>query len=208
MKIKDSIILICCLWVINVNPTTIQSPPLIQTNVKNKVALFIGDSHTSNHQYGWQIQLSKSVGFKMINASVSGKSTDWMLEQSVYRINSNIDYCFVYGGANDMYGGISPTDAINNIKGISRICNSHGVKCIVLTGFDAGKCTKTHKPKYVKKYILFQKLLLTQDLDGAIIVDIRVIDKMDCWDKFCHMRPSGHKKISEKIILDLDLQKI
>ncbi len=50
----------------------IDTPTVV--NVKDKTALYIGDSHTANHNAGWQVQLSKAVGFKMINASVGGKS--------------------------------------------------------------------------------------------------------------------------------------
>jgi hypothetical protein len=177
-------------------------------SVKGKVALFIGDSHTANVTRGWQTQLSDSVGFKMINAAVSGKTTYWMLNQAVYKINDNIDYCFIYGGANDMYGNISPRDAIENIKGIVRICNVHNVKCIVLTGFDPVKCTRTKNINYPKKYSVFQNILLTENIEGATIVDTRVVDRRDCWDILCHMAPSGHRKIANKLINDLKLKKV
>jgi len=50
--------------------------------------------------------------------------------------------------------------------------------------------------------------LLTDYMDGAIVIDTRVVDRRDCWDNLCHMAPSGHKKIAEKIIKDLALQRI
>ncbi len=49
----------------------------------------------------------------MINASVGGKTTYWMLETGHLKINDDIDYCFVYGGANDM---------------MSLWTNEHGIK--------------------------------------------------------------------------------
>jgi lysophospholipase L1-like esterase len=190
------------------NDTSISPPVDTTTSVKGKIVLFIGDSHTSNHGQGWQLQLSNAVGFNMTNASVGGKTTFWMLEQALYRINDNIDYCFVYGGANDMYGSISPQSAIENIKGIARICKGHGVKCVVLTGFDPTTCTKTKNPSYANKYSIFQRLLLSEDMDGATVIDTRVVSRSDCWDDLCHMQPSGHKKIAEKIIKDLTFKRI
>lgn len=186
-----------------------QNDTPIVFSVQNQVALFIGDSHTSNHQQGWQKQLCDSVGFKMINASVVGKSTYWMLDMAHLKLNKNIDYCFIYGGANDMYsGGISMDEAIDNIKGIARICKGLGVKCVILTGFDPIKCTSTSNPNYGKRYARFQGLLMSEYMEGAQVIDTRVVDRRDCWDELCHMAPSGHKKIAEKVIKDLGFEKI
>lgn len=213
MKIKDTVYLIFAsllLGALLVNAHPSNKEPLLETpppdqdtllNVQGKTALFIGDSHTANHQFGWQKQLSDSVGFKMINASVSGKTTYWMLEQALYRVNDNIDYCFIYGGANDMYSrSISPKTAVDNIKGMARICRGHNVKCIILTGFDAKECTRTTNPNYAVKYTAFQHLLLKEDMEGAFVVDTRTVARTDCWDDLCHMRYSGHKKVTKKVI--------
>ena len=226
MKFKDYVILTVCSlflgWLILESRPAISDPmaygelpkaykmdTTVVFNVKDKTALFIGDSHTSNHSQGWQKQLSDSVGFKMINASVGGKTTYWMLEQAVYRITNKVDYCFVYGGANDMYSShITPQEAVDNIKGIARICKNQGVKCIILTGFDAFKCTRTGNGRYPFRYKQFQDLLMMEDMEGAKVIDTRVVDRRDCWDELCHMAASGHKKIAEKVIRDLALQKI
>jgi lysophospholipase L1-like esterase len=179
------------------------------TNVKGKRALFIGDSHTANHSFGWQKILSQQVGFQYGNVSISGKTTYWMLNMAVYKMNKDIDYCFIYGGANDMYSNsIKPIDAVENIRGIAKIAKHHGVKCIVLTGFDAQKCTRTGNKNYIRRYAEFQRLLLDSGVVGATVVDTRVVDRSDCGDGLCHMNQSGHRKIAEKIITDLELQKI
>jgi len=178
-------------------------------DVKSKTALFIGDSHTANFARGWQKQLSDSVGFIMKNASVSGKTTYWMLEMGVYKIDQGIDYCFVYGGANDMYTTtITPQEAVDNIKGIARMCTKRGIKCIILTGFDPVKCTRTTNPNYANKYAIFQQLLLTQYMEGAQVVDTRVVDRRDCWDDLCHMNPEGHRKIANQVIKVCKFKKI
>lgn len=174
-------------------------------NVDGKLALFIGDSHTANHVNGWQVLLCKQTGMKMINPSVSGKTTYWMLDMGLYKIRENIHYCFIYGGANDMYSSsITPEEAVENIKGIIRICKGNGVHPVVLTGFDP-KVTSTPNKNYIPKYIKFQKLLLTTIKD-ATVIDTRVITKSDCWDNLCHMAPSGHKKIAEKVIFVMNFK--
>jgi lysophospholipase L1-like esterase len=178
-------------------------------NVQDNVALFIGDSHTANQQNGWQKVLCDKTGMICNNASVGGKTTYWMLEMGVYKLNNKIDYCFIYGGANDMYSShIRPEDALKNIQGIARMCNKLGIKCYVLTGFDPRRCTRTQNPNYVPRYEKLQQLILTEYLEGATPIDVRVVDRKDCWDNLCHMSPAGHKKIAEKIIKDLKLKTI
>lgn len=225
MKFKDYVMLMSASLVLgfilswSVAPSEIEKSTVDTTqvvvkkdtlvNVKDKTAIYIGDSHTSNHAQGWQIQLSKLVGFKMTNVSVGGKMTYWMLQQAKTHLVKKYDYCFVYGGANDMYSvGIKPQTAVDNIKSIARICKEKGIICVVLTGFDAKTCTRSNNANYPGRYTEFQRLLMSQDMEGAIVVDTRVVDRRDCWDYLCHMAPSGHKKIAEKIVKDLALQKI
>ena len=195
--------------IIKKHDTTIIVVPRIKLdttiNVVGKTALFIGDSHTSNHNNGWQKIVCNKTGMKMKNVSVSGKTTYWMLEMGVYTIKQNINYCFIYGGANDMYtSSITPEEAVNNIQGIIRICVGNGVRPVVLTGFDP-RNTNTPNKNYIPKYIKFQQLLLTTIKD-ATVIDTRVVLKSDCWDGLCHMAPSGHKKIAEKVISDMKLK--
>lgn len=188
---------------------TVKKVELVDTtmNVKNKVSLFIGDSHTANFKNGWQKVLCDKTGMICKNAAVSGKTTYFMLNMSVYKLNKDIDYCFVYGGANDMFtSSITPKEAIDNIKLIAKGCNAQGVKCIILTGFDPIKCTRTTNPKYAPKYAKFQELLLTEYMNGATVIDTRVVSRSDCWDDLCHMNPNGHRKIANKIIEDLNLK--
>lgn len=220
MKIKDSLILTTISlifgWIVisattptqltlHTDTVVIDTPIIL--NVKNKTALFIGDSHTANHTNGWQKILSNKVGFNMINVSILGKTTYWMLEQAHLKLNNKIDYCFVYGGANDMYTErITPRDAVDNIKGIAKICNGLGVKCVVITGFNPITCTRTPNPRYAYRYAEFQRLLLTEHIGFAQVIDTRVVARTDCWDGLCHMNPKGHKKIAEKVIKDLNLR--
>ena len=219
MKIKNIILFITlCLglgcFILYSKPTYIkpiqqQLDTPILVNVQNKHALFIGDSHTSNRANGWQTQLCKLTGLQQVNPSESGRTTYWMLNMAVYKLNDKFNYCFVYGGANDMYSSsIKPQHAVDNIKGIARICDKLNVKCVVLTGFNPDLCSENPNKNYPSKYKEFQRLLLSEYMEGAIVVDTRVVSKKDCWDDLCHMAPSGHKKIAEKIIKDLNFQKI
>ena len=174
---------------------------VIVNDIKGKKALFIGDSHTANHGYGWQVQLCQATGLIPNNISVGGKTTSWMLTQAQLHVNSNYDYCFIYGGANDMYNShISAATAFNNIQYIVNLCNYKGVKPIVLTGFDYSVCTRTANKSYPGKGAELQRMLLGQ-LQGAQVVDTRVVYRSDCGDELCHMNYSGHKKTCDAVIL-------
>jgi hypothetical protein len=178
-------------------------PPIITdtvNDIRGKKALFIGDSHTANHGYGWQVQLCSATGLIPNNISVGGKTTSWMLTQAQLNVNSNYDYCFIYGGANDMYNShISASTAFNNIQYIVNLCVYKGVKPIVLTGFDYSVCTRTANKSYPGKGDELQRMLLGQ-LRNAQVVDTRVVYRSDCGDELCHMNYSGHKKTCEAVI--------
>jgi lysophospholipase L1-like esterase len=185
---------------------TIPTPKDTVNDVKDKTALFIGDSHTSNHSAGWQVVLCKKTKLRMNNISVVGKTTGWMLERARLNLSSNYDYCFIYGGANDMYTqSITVKQAVNNIKQIVKLCKIHDVKPVILTGFDPIKCTRTSNVNYGPKYAKFQQTLL--DSFGSMVVDTRVIEREQCWDNLCHMNPEGHRKVAEKVILTCKFKK-
>lgn len=169
-------------------------------DVKGKYVLFIGDSHTSNPG-GWQTILSNETKMRMNNISVGGKTTGWMLERAKESVHENLDYCFIYGGANDMYSSsIKIETAIKNIQVIVNICNAKGVKPVVITGFDPLVCVNTpDNPNYPLKYSKFQNELINK-IEGAPVIITYVVDKKDCWDGLCHMGPSGHRKIANQII--------
>jgi len=169
-------------------------------SVRGKKALFIGDSHTANHSYGWQIQVCQATGLQQQNISVGGKTTSWMLQQANMYLTSNYDYCFIYGGANDMYNShISAYSAYSNIQAIVNMCNFKGVKPVVLTGFDYSVCTRTGNQMYPVKGAELQRMLLSQLL-GAQVVDTRVVYRGDCGDALCHMGYSGHQKTAKAVI--------
>lgn len=175
-------------------------------DVKGKYVLFIGDSHTSNPG-GWQYILSYETKMRMNNISVGGKTTGWMLERAKESVHEGLDYCFIYGGANDMFSStITIESAVKNIQRIVNICNNKGVKPVVITGFDPLTCVNTpENPNYRIKYSDFQYKLLNT-IEGATVIMTHVVDKKDCWDGLCHMAQSGHRKIANHIIWKMKLK--
>ena len=171
-------------------------------DVKGKNVLFIGDSHTAA-DYGWQHQLCKKTQMKYLNTAVGGKQTVWMLEVAKLNINSGYDYCFIYGGANDMAGNRPPIKSVKNIQKIVNICLAKQVKPIVLTGFDPVSCINVAGRDiykgYPQRYAKFQQLLV-DSIKGATVLKTHCISRTDCGDFLCHMTGSGHKKMCNFII--------
>ena len=75
------------------------------------VTLFIGDSHTAA-DYGWQHQVCKQTGMTYLNTAVGGQQTTWMVGVAKAKITEYFDYCFIYGGANDMAGNRPPMKSV------------------------------------------------------------------------------------------------
>ena len=177
-------------------------------DVNGKSAMFIGDSHTANHHWGWQVILCDNTGLKMNNLSVGGKTTSWMLNVAKTSVNKSVDYCFIYGGANDMFShSIKARTALKNVQSIVDICNFNDVHAVVITGFNPYTCVVTpDNPGYPKRYADFQQMLL-DSIHGAKVVDTRsAVIRKDCGDAICHMNHSGHKKMAETIINKMNLK--
>jgi len=228
MKLRDSLILIVLSlgfsWLILQTTPAVQGTTTLKQStvvditkpqdtihsVKGKKALFIGDSHTA-FDFGWQHQVATKTGMSYLNTAVGGKQTTWMLETAKQNINSGFDYCFIYGGANDMAGNRAPIKAVRNIQRIVDLCKIHNVKAVVVTGFDPLTCVKVGSRKayreYPQRYARFQQLLI-DSIHGAEVIKTHCISRTDCGDFLCHMTASGHKKMAAKIISDLHFQKI
>ncbi len=186
---------------------TVKVIPDTPVSVKNKKVLYIGDSHTANHVFGWQVLVSKQTGMEMTNTAVGGKTIPWMLETAKYHLTKKYDYCFVYGGANDCYGNINPNITLVYIQKIVDLCSEKGVKCFVLTGFDPLTCVKTNS-NYPKVYSKLQNLMLTK-LTKCQVIDCRkAVVRKNCWDWVCHMNQDGHKAIADCVIKAANLKKI
>jgi len=231
MKIKDAIILVIGSlvvgWAILHSRPTIKDPlawgeiAVLDTSepfkpidtvisVKGKKALFIGDSHTSA-DYGWQYQVCKQTGMSFNNTAVGGKQTSWMVQIAQTSITPYFDYCFIYGGANDMASQRPAMKSVKNIQAIVNLCNKNNVKPVVLTGFDPITCVDVRGRDaykgYPQRYAKFQQLLL-DSIKGAVVLKTHSISRTDCGDFLCHMTASGHKKMAKAVIEGCKFKKI
>lgn len=195
---------------VDTTPTIIKDTIPIVFSVRGKKVLFIGDSHTAA-DYGWQHQVCKKTGMSYLNTAVGGKQTGWMVEVANTSVTEYFDYCFIYGGANDMAGNRPPMKSVKNIQKIVNRCLRFGVTPIVITGFDPMTCISVGNRKayvgYPQRYSKFQQLLV-DSITGAQVVKTHCISRTDCGDFLCHMTASGHKKMAEAIILACKFKKI
>ena len=171
-------------------------------SVKGKTVLFIGDSHTT-YAYGWQDRLCRRTGMTYLNTAVGGKQTAWMVGEARQKITNYFDYCFIYGGANDMAGNRSPMKPVKNVQIIVDLCIKAHVKPIVVTGFDPITCIDVRGRDvyrgYPQRYARFQQLLV-DSIKRATVVKTHYISRTDCGDFLCHMAASGHRKMADSII--------
>jgi hypothetical protein len=176
-------------------------------DVNGKKALFIGDSHTANHDFGWQVILCQKTGMKMTNTAVIGRHLPWMVSVARQTISPYYDYCFIYGGANDIHGNRNPHSVVKDVQKIVEMCTMNGVEAIVLTGFNAEECVRPIKGQefYPKAYTRYQKILMDSIVD-ATVVDTRVVVRTDCGDWTCHMQPTGHRKVANAVIKQMNFK--
>lgn len=182
-------------------------------SVRGKKVLFIGDSHTSNPT-GWHNRLCKRTGMTYHNISVGGKTTSWMKGIAIDNVHSDLNYCFIWGGANDMAGTVTPAAAVKNIQTIVNLCRTKRVQAIVLTGFDPKTCIDVSGKssawkKYPARYAIFQKML-RDSIVGAKVIKSHFISRadQDCGDFICHMAASGHRKMADSIMKTMKFKTI
>jgi hypothetical protein len=166
----------------------------------NVPVLFIGDSHTSNHSWGWQVILKNKTKLKLHNTSIVGKHLPYMLSVAKKTITPYFKYCFVYGGVNDLYGKRDPYLVFKDVQKIVNICKQNNVQCVIITGVSPN-CIKPLKDGklFFKNYSKYQQLL-TDSIVGAKVISITTVNTNDCYDWVCHMNQSGHKKIANTVI--------
>jgi hypothetical protein len=179
--------------------------------VAGKKALFIGDSHTSAYGWGWQDKLCQKTGMKPTNTAMVGKQTDWMMTRLKKYGDSTYSYCFIYGGGNDIAAGVSPQKIYRNISYMVSYAEELGMQPVVITGSDPSLVIKPvsgHWRRYINNKAKLQNLL-ADSLQGAVVIDVRdIIEKRDCADFLCHMKMSGHEKISNRVINKMGFVKI
>lgn len=226
MKLTDYLIIIgfiliflCCGWMIIKSAPKKENQQSLKTidtakvipdtpvSVKGKSVLYIGDSHTSNHVFGWQVLVSNKTGMKMTNTAIGGKMTPWMYEIAKKHVSSKYDYCFVYGGANDCYSARNIGVTLSYLQKIADLCVENNVKCYVLTGFNPLTCVKTNS-NYPKVYDSLQRAMFT-NLKNCQVIDCRgAVVRRNCWDWLCHMNKEGHEAIANCVIKAANLRTI
>jgi hypothetical protein len=179
------------------SPLIVQNTPIDLNNVP---VLFIGDSHTSNHSWGWQVILKNKTKLKLHNTSIVGKHLPYMVSVAKKTITPYFKYCFVYGGVNDLYGKRDPYLVFKDVQKIVNICKQNNVQCVIITGVSPN-CIKPLKDGklFFKNYSKYQQLL-TDSIVGAKVISITTVNTNDCYDWVCHMNQSGHKKIANTVI--------
>jgi hypothetical protein len=179
--------------------------------VAGKKALFIGDSHTSAYGWGWQDMICQKTGMKLTNTASVGKQTSWMMTRLKKYADSSYTYCFIYGGGNDVAAGVPPRQIYQNISKMVSYAEEIGMQPVVITGSDPSVVIKPvsgHWKRYIQNKSVLQQLMV-DSLQGAVVIDVRdIIEKKDCADFLCHMRMSGHQKISDRVIQRMGFVKI
>lgn len=185
-------------------PVLVDTPVVhrpLKDSIKCQKILFIGDSHTC-YAGGWQDQLCKMSGMIGTRIAKGGMQTSWMWQNSKNRIDTSFDWCMIWGGANDAASPANADSTIKNIQRIVDLCNSKGVRCVVLTGFnpDVVQITQYNKNQwgfYPPKYRILQAKIKSE-IKGAIIVQNWFVDRKDgdCGDFICHLSAKGHNKMA------------
>ena len=188
----------------------ILSSLFIQNNIidlNNVPVLFIGDSHTANHSWGWQILLRNKTKLELHNTAVVGKQLPWMVSIGKKTITPYFKYCFIYGGVNDIHSKRNPYLVYKDVQHIVNICNSKNVIPVVILGLNVNECISVTKEKeyFSINYKKYQQLL-NDSIVGAKIININTINKNDCFDWICHMKYSGHKKLSDLVIKQMNFK--
>jgi hypothetical protein len=184
------------------------TPEEQMVNVQGKKVLFIGDSQTANRDgYGWQTLLCKKTGMVGTNLAQVGKHTPWMIQKLKQNLDTTYDYCFIWGGANDIHGNRDPYKVMNDIQDMVDMCREKNVRPIVILGYNSMEVIRPIKGQefYPNAYVKYQQVLL-ENLRNVVIVDTRILERKDCADWTCHMQPSGHRKIYEKVIDTLNFK--
>lgn len=180
-------------------------------NVKGKKALFIGDSHTSAYGWGWQDMICQRTGMHLKNTASIGKQTSWMARKLKNYADTSYDYCFIYGGGNDIAAGVGPRKVFTNISTMVSYCQELNITPVVITGADPSVVidpVSNQWKLYIKNKTILQSFFV-DSLQGAYVIDIRdLIEKKDCADFLCHMKKSGHSKISNLVIKSMNFQEI
>jgi lysophospholipase L1-like esterase len=163
--------------------------------------LIIGDS-LSLYPGGYQTKVSDNV----INISKVGRPTLVMLK--VLTANKtqihNHKHVIIYGGINDIYGGVSEDVVVKNIQKMVNIVNKEKGTAVVVLGYNSLKVH--HNRIKASKYYNLQNLLKNKITGARYIIPV-----FDGIDKSCiskdgiHLNAKGNKAFSKHILNHLKI---
>jgi lysophospholipase L1-like esterase len=174
-------------------------------NIKGKRVAVIGDSHSAGFGWGWQDVLSWKYGFQLNNKAVGGKSTPWMVEtlKKFYKDGNKADVVFIYGGANDAFGGAKLEDVVANIQTMVDIVRRNSGVPVVISGFDYEKAVKPNvSNKYfigIERYKNLQKMIDKQIKDADVVQVWTDVDAKSVGGDGFHLPESSQKKFADYV---------
>jgi lysophospholipase L1-like esterase len=186
--------------------------------------LFVGDSITAIEYNGKPITTSypniikqqlSSKGTKVDVLAVSGKDTTWQLANLTEKLKANkYDRVYVYGGVNDIFGGVSKEKALANIQKMVDLINRNGAEAYVIIGYNAEKFMDENKlkmtsniPTKSRLIELKNKYIDYQNSITRIIKNAHIVDRFDISSNMTndgiHPTPSGQKIIANILLKNL-----
>ena len=191
---------------------------------KLKSLLFVGDSITAIEYKGKPVTstypnvIKKELEPKGVKVDVlaeSGKSTSWQLTNLIEKLKNNkYDRVYIYGGINDVFGGVSKTKILQNVQKMVDLIKSKGTEPFVIIGYDAkifmdenklkpttNVPTKAGMIELKNKYVDYQNSIKTTIKNATIVDKFNIPSSMT--SDAIHPTPSGQKIIANSLLENL-----
>ena len=186
--------------------------------------LFVGDSITAIEYNEKPITTSypniikqqlSPKGTKVDVLAVSGKNTSWQLANLIQKLKtSKYDRVYVYGGVNDIFGGVSKEKALANIQKMVDLIKDNNAEPYVVIGYDAEKFMDENKLKptgdnstKAKLIELKNKYIDYQNSITGNIKNANIVNKFDLSSSLTndgiHPTPKGQKIIANILLKNL-----
>ncbi len=168
----------------------------------NGSILFIGDS-ISYGPASYAALIKKMWPNRVVDVlAKEGANTSWMLANLKSTLVKNkYDSVVVYGGINDVFGGLSEQTSLANIQAMVDIAINQGAKAYVIPGYDA-KTFMTNLPAakwpLALKYANLQYLMATQ-IKNATILPLITLQPSQTSDGI-HPNANAQAQISDEVM--------
>jgi lysophospholipase L1-like esterase len=147
------------------------------------------------------------VSVQFMNFGVNGDSTKGMLRRLETRVASlNPDYVIVWGGINDLFGGFSPEEIMENLKSLYVKTSEIGAEPIACTltsvaGFNAAipsikRLNESIRDNCSENAILFADLYSATSDDGGRLEERYSSDGV-------HLTDAGNEKVAQAVYGDV-----